>query len=81
MYLLNTNHCSRAILGDSKVLNRLNATDDKLVATYVISQGELIDMVKRSQRKKTNSILVLNFLQNIYIYAIDDRDRMNNKFS
>ncbi|MGL5835054.1 MAG: type II toxin-antitoxin system VapC family toxin [Waterburya sp.] len=71
MYLLDTNHCSRAILGDSTILSRLNTIDNDLVATCVISQGELIDMAERSQRKETNLILVRSFLQNIYIYNID----------
>ena len=71
MYLIDTNHCSRAILKDSKVLSRLNTVDNDFVATSVISQGELIDMVERSQRQENNLILVQSFLQNIYIYNID----------
>lgn len=71
MYLLDTNHCSRAILRDFKVLNRLKTVDNDSIATCVISQGELIDMAERSQRKETNLILVRDFLQNIYIYNID----------
>ncbi len=71
MYLLDTNHCSRAILKDSQILNRLNEIDGNIVATCVITQGELIDMAERSQRNKSNLALVQNFLQGIYIYPID----------
>jgi tRNA(fMet)-specific endonuclease VapC len=71
MYLLDTNHCSRAILGDSQILSRLNTINNDLVATCVISQGELIYVAERSQRKETNLILVQSFFQNIYIYNID----------
>ncbi len=41
MYLLDTNHCSRAILKDSQILNRLNEINSNIVATCVITQGEL----------------------------------------
>lgn len=71
MYLLDTNHCSRAILGNKKVLNRLKEVEDDLVSTCVIVQGELVDMAERSQRSKTNLILVQNFLNGIYIYDVD----------
>ena len=72
MYLLDTNHCSRAILKDSQVLGRLKTIDNSLVATSVISQGELVDMAERSQRSQQNLILVQNFLKGIYIYNIDE---------
>ncbi len=71
MYLLDTNNCSRSILKDSQILNRLNEIDNNIVATCVITQGELIDMAERSQRNKSNLALVQNFLQGIYIYPID----------
>ena len=67
MYLLDTNHCSRAILKDSQMLNRLNEIDSNIVATCVITQGKLIDMAERSQRNQSNLALVQNFLQGIYI--------------
>ena len=71
MYLLDTNHCSRAILGDPVILSRLDAIDNALVTTCVIVQGELIDMAERSQRRQNNLILVQNFLRGIYVYNID----------
>ena len=71
MYLLDTNHCSRAILKDAQVLNHLRAIDNNIVATSVITQGELIDMAERSQRRKSNLMLVQDFLRGIDIYEID----------
>ncbi|PSB04935.1 type II toxin-antitoxin system VapC family toxin [Merismopedia glauca] len=71
MYLLDTNHCSRAILGDYNVLIRLAAAETTLITTCVIVQGELIDMAERSQRKESNLALVERFLQGIYIYHVD----------
>lgn len=71
MYLLDTNHCSRAIIGDPVILSRLDAIDNTLVTTCAIVQGELIDMAERSQRRQNNLILVQNFLRGIYVYNID----------
>lgn len=71
MYLLDTNHCSRAILGDAIILSHLQKVETNLVSTSVISQGELIDMAERSQRSKTNLILEQNFLRGIHVYHID----------
>lgn len=72
MYLLDTNHCSRAILKDTQVLNRLKEIDSGLVATCVITQGELVDMAERSQRNQSNLNLVKKFLEGIYIYPADE---------
>jgi tRNA(fMet)-specific endonuclease VapC len=72
MYLLDTNHCSGAILGDSNIINRLTTLDNALVATCVIVQGELIDMAERSRARDNNLALVQRFLQGIYIYNVDE---------
>jgi tRNA(fMet)-specific endonuclease VapC len=72
MYLLDTNHCSGAILGDSDIINRLATLDNTLVATCVIVQGELIDMAERSRARENNLALVQRFLQGIYIYNVDE---------
>lgn len=71
MYLLDTNHCSRAILGDSNVLNRIAEAENTLISTCVIVQGELIDMAERSGRRESNLALINRFLQGIYIYSVD----------
>lgn len=72
MYLLDTNHCSGAILGNSNIINRLATLDNTLVATCVIVQGELIDMAERSRARENNLALVQRFLQGIYIYNVDE---------
>ena len=72
MYLLDTNHCSRAILGDLEILNYLQKIKNSKVATSVVSQGESIDMAERSQRSETNLILVQNFLRAIDIHSVDE---------
>jgi len=72
MYLLDTNHCSRAILKDTQVLNYLREINNNIVSICVITQGELVDMAERSQRKQSNLALVKNFLAGIYIYPIDE---------
>ncbi|TAE58038.1 MAG: type II toxin-antitoxin system VapC family toxin [Nostocales cyanobacterium] len=71
MYLLDTNHCSQAILGNVNLLRHLTEIENSLVTTCVIVQGELINMAERSQRYEANLALVHNFLQGIYIYHID----------
>lgn len=58
MYLLDTNQCSRAILGDSNILHRIAEAENSLIATCVIVQGELTDMAERSQRRESNLALV-----------------------
>ena len=71
MYLLDTNHCSGAILRNPTILNHLKSIEQEVVGTCVIVQGELIDMAERSQRSQNNLELVQNFLQGIYIYDVD----------
>jgi tRNA(fMet)-specific endonuclease VapC len=72
MYLLDTNHCSLAILGDVNVLRCFAGMENSLITTCVIVQGELIDMAERSQRRDNNLALIRSFLQGIYIYNIDE---------
>ena len=71
MYLIDTNHCSLAILGNVNILSRLAEVENSLVSTCVIVQGELIDMATRYQRQQSNLVLVQNFIRGIYIYNID----------
>ncbi|MEH2168126.1 MAG: type II toxin-antitoxin system VapC family toxin [Nostoc sp.] len=73
MYLIDTNHCSQAILGNVNILSRLAEVENSLVSTCVIVQGELIDMAARSQKQQINLALVRNFLSGIYIYNIDQK--------
>lgn len=72
MYLLDTNHCSAAILGNTNVLSRIAQLESSLITTCVIVQGELVDMAERSQRKESNLAFVDRFIQGIYIYNINE---------
>jgi tRNA(fMet)-specific endonuclease VapC len=71
MYLLDTNHCSQAILGNANVLRRLAEVENSVITTCAIVQGELIDMAERSQRKESNLALIDRFLTGIYIHNVD----------
>ncbi|BAY93497.1 MULTISPECIES: PIN domain-containing protein [unclassified Tolypothrix] len=71
MYILDTNHCSAAIIGDVNLLRRLAELENSLITTCVIVQGELIDMAERSQRRESNLDLIHRFLEGIYIHSID----------
>ncbi|MBD2414820.1 twitching motility protein PilT [Nostoc calcicola FACHB-389] len=71
MYLLDTNHCSQAILGNTNVLRRLEYIENSVITTCAIVQGELIDMAERSQRKETNLVLINHFLTGIYIHNVN----------
>ena len=51
MLLLDTNHCSYAILGNNQVLDRFTSLGEESIATCTIGKGELIDMAARSQQK------------------------------
>ncbi len=71
MYLLDTNHCSLAIQHQPDIIAQLSALGQAQVSTCVIVQAELIYMAENSQNQQNNLQLVENFLQNIFIYAID----------
>jgi tRNA(fMet)-specific endonuclease VapC len=72
MYLLNTNHCSLAILANPNVLSHLAAIENSLVSTCVIVQGELVDMAERSQNIENNLAIINNFMKGIQIHNIDE---------
>ncbi|MDY6783939.1 MAG: type II toxin-antitoxin system VapC family toxin [Cyanobacteriota bacterium] len=72
MFLLDTNHCSYAILGNTQVINRLASLGNETIVTCTIVKGELIDMAARSQQRQANLALVQRFLAGLYIYPIDE---------
>jgi tRNA(fMet)-specific endonuclease VapC len=71
MYLLDTNHCSRLILGDASLILRLSEISRDRIYTCAIVAGELVNMAEQSQQRAQNILLVKNFLNGIYIHAID----------
>jgi tRNA(fMet)-specific endonuclease VapC len=71
MFLLDTNHCSGAILGNTQILDRLANLGNIPISTCTIVKGELIDMAARSQQRQSNLALIQSFLLGLYIYPID----------
>ncbi|MEH2055769.1 MAG: type II toxin-antitoxin system VapC family toxin [Nostoc sp.] len=72
MYLLDTNHCSAIILGETNVIRRISEIGESNIFTCVIVQGELRYMMERSQQKETNIARLIEFLEDISIYRIDE---------
>ncbi len=72
MYLLDTNHCSYIIQGQSEVLSRLAQLGDSSISTCVIARGELIFMAQRSERTSENLVRVQAFLSGMVVYPLDD---------
>ncbi|MBA3924461.1 MAG: type II toxin-antitoxin system VapC family toxin [Nostocaceae cyanobacterium] len=71
MYLLDTNHCSRIIFGESKVIHQLQEHNSAGVATSVIVRGELLYMVQKSKQKAANLKQVIAFLETVNLYPIN----------
>lgn len=74
MYLLDTNHCSLIINGDTDLIKKLESlSNDEFIAINTIILGELMFMVKNSQRKEDNLQKLQYFLESLeeMIYPID----------
>jgi tRNA(fMet)-specific endonuclease VapC len=71
MFLLDTNHCSRIILGDPKIVRHISLIDQSQIATSVIVQGELTFMMENSIKQKSNLAQLNEFLCNIRIYLVN----------
>lgn len=73
MYLLDTNHCSELIAGNSYIINKLMELDDTPIATCVIVRGELVFMAYKSARKTENLLSIQSFLNDIDILPVDNK--------
>jgi tRNA(fMet)-specific endonuclease VapC len=73
MYLLDTNHCSRIIFGDSAVIDRAAQVGENNLFTCTIVQGELFYMVEKSQRRSENLATLEGFLQDLSVYGVDEQ--------
>ena len=72
MYLLDTNHCSRLILGEPTICQKVQQIGQSLMATNLIVAGELIFMAQKSQYETENLAKVNSFLTDINLYALDE---------
>jgi len=71
MYLLDTNHCSRIIFGETNLIQQLEVHSEAGVATSVIVRGELLYMAAKSQQTAANIQQVNDFLSKIDLYPIN----------
>lgn len=72
MYLLDTNHCSFLIEGESKVVNQFRQRSKAIITTNAVVVGELRFMAQNSQQKTANILKIHAFLQRIDVYPIDN---------
>jgi tRNA(fMet)-specific endonuclease VapC len=71
MYLLDTNHCSRIILGEPAIIKQLQLHSEAGIATSVIVRGELFYMAAKSEHRAANLQQIRAFLDLIDIYPIN----------
>jgi tRNA(fMet)-specific endonuclease VapC len=71
MYLLDTNHCSLILQGDSDLLAQLQGKTNLIVAISTIVAGELLFMAQKSEQKINNLTQIRAFLAKIKIYSIN----------
>jgi len=71
MYLLDTNHCSRIIFGESNLIQQLQDRSEAGVATSVIVCGELLYMAAKSDQTVANLQQIKRFLDTIDLYPIN----------
>ncbi len=71
MYLLDTNHCSQIIFGNSNVITQSQKVGESKIATSAITIGELIYMAENSRYQVANLKLVEDFIREILIYNAD----------
>lgn len=71
MYLLDTNHCSRIIFGETNLIQQLQTHSEAGVATSVIVRGELLYMAAKSDQTAANLWQVKAFLNTMNLYPIN----------
>ncbi|CAD5920866.1 Twitching motility protein PilT [Planktothrix tepida] len=71
-YLLDTNHCSYIINGNSQVINALNDHVNDVIGISIITYAELLYMTNKSLKAVQNRIAVEAFLTNVDLYFIDE---------
>jgi tRNA(fMet)-specific endonuclease VapC len=71
-YLLDTNHCSYIINGDSQIIDALNSHLDSVIGISIITYSELLYMTEKSEKIVQNRIAVESFLTDVDLYLIDE---------
>lgn len=72
VYLLDTNHCSRIIHGDTTIAGRVKTLSDPELTTSVTVRGELVYMMEKSQQRVLNLQRVQLFFRDIRVLPVDD---------
>jgi tRNA(fMet)-specific endonuclease VapC len=70
MYLLDTTHCLKLFKG--VIEEKLSSLEESVIAISVITRGELIFGVYKSERVNENMAEVKNFLRLLDIYMVDE---------
>ncbi|MTJ50290.1 type II toxin-antitoxin system VapC family toxin [Dolichospermum sp. UHCC 0259] len=71
MYLLDTNHCSSIIFGDSTVIRKIESIGIANIAISAITEGELLYMAENSTSIVDNLAIVEEFLEDIPVYDVN----------
>lgn len=71
-YLLDTNHCSYIINGNSQVIDVLNTHINQIIGISIITYAELLYMTEKSQKAVQNRMAVEAFLTNVDLYFVDE---------
>ncbi len=71
-YLLDTNHCSAIINGNTAMINVLRNQGDHTIAISIITYAELLYMADKSARRSENIPVVEEFLAKVDLYFIDE---------
>jgi tRNA(fMet)-specific endonuclease VapC len=72
MFLLDTNHCIYAMLGDIRIQATLDQTVDTDLATCSVVVGELVHMVESSHDREANRHKLEDVLSGLTIHPIDE---------
>jgi tRNA(fMet)-specific endonuclease VapC len=72
MYLIDTNHCSAIILGETNVIRQVIEVGELNIATCVIVQGELTYMMENSAQREINLVRLAEFIEDIRIYRVTE---------
>lgn len=71
-YLLDTNHCSYIINGNSQVIDALNTRATDNIGISIITYAELFYMTEKSEQNLQNRRAVETFLTAVDLYFIDE---------